>query len=100
MSKIGGINLDLQEQANELGFSTVQEALDNGYTCIFNMDGEFKLVKKLDKELEDAHKAWLAERETVLNELRMVMGAGADTPKDAMRKAAQDTIEFIEKGEV
>lgn len=100
MSKTGKVNLDLQEQANELGFSTVQEALDNGYTCIFSMDGEFRLVDKTERAYEQAHKAWLAERETVLSELRMIMGAGADTPKDAMRKAAQDAIEFIERGEI
>lgn len=100
MSEIGKMNLDLQEQANELGFSTVQEALDNGYTCIFSIDGEFRLVDKAERAHEEAHKAWLAERETVLSELRMIMGAGADTPKDAMRKAAQDAIEFIERGEI
>lgn len=100
MSKIGGINLDLQEQANELGFSTVQEALDNGYTCIFNMDGEFRLVKKLDKELEDAHKAWLSERDTIIAKLEMVANAGADTPKDVLRQVAKEAIEFIKKGAV
>lgn len=31
MSKLGNINLELQDQANELGFETVQEALDHGF---------------------------------------------------------------------
>ena len=98
MSKIGGINLDLQDQANELGFSTVQEALDNGYTCIFNMDGEFRLVSNTDKAHEDAHKAWLAERDAVLGELEMLMNAeAADT---VTRKVVIDAIEFIKRGEV
>lgn len=100
MSKIGGVNLDLQDQANELGFSTVQEALDNGCACIFNMDGEFKLVKKLDKELEDAHRAWLSERDTIIAKLEMVANAGADTPKDVMRQVAKEVIDFVKKGEV
>ena len=98
MSKIGGVNLDLQEQANELGFSTVQEALDNGYTCIFNMNGEFKLVSNTDKAHEDAHRAWIAERDAVLDELEMLMSAeAADT---VTRKVAKDAIEFIKRGEV
>ena len=98
MSKIGGVNLDLQEQANELGFSTVQEALDNGYTCIFNMNGEFKLVSNTDKAQEDAHRAWIAERDAVLDELEMLMSAeAADT---VTRKVAKDAIEFIKRGEV
>lgn len=100
MSKIGGINLDLQDQANELGFSTVQEAMDNGYVCIFNMNGEFRLVKQADKDLEDAHKAWLAERDTIIAKLEMVKNAGADTPKGVMRQVAEEAIEFIKKGEV
>ena len=35
MSEIGKINLDLQEQANELGYSTVQEAIDAGYVVLY-----------------------------------------------------------------
>lgn len=100
MSKIGGINLDLQEQANELGFGTVQEALDNGCACIFNTDGEFKLVKKIDKELEDAHRAWLSKRDTIIAKLEMVANAGADAPKDVIRQVAKEAIEFIREGEV
>lgn len=98
MSKIGGVNLDLQEQANELGFSTVQEALDNGYTCIFNMNGEFRLVSNTDKAHEDAHKAWLAERDAVLGELEMLMDA--ESSGIVTRKVVKDAIDFIKRGEV
>ena len=98
MSKIGGVNLDLQEQANELGFSTVQEALDNGYRVIFNKYDEFKLVSDADYEHEEAHKAWLAEREILLYELRMLVKTY--TTDIVVCRVANDAIEFIEKGEV
>ena len=98
MSKIGGVNLDLQEQANELGFSTVQEALDNGYRAIYNMDGEFKLVSDADYEHEEAHKAWLAERDAVLGELEMLMNA--ESSGIVTRKVVKDAIDFIKRGEV
>lgn len=52
MSKMGALNLELQEQANELGYSTTQEALDNGLQVQYNSDGSAVLVPFLtDKEM-------------------------------------------------
>lgn len=52
MSKMGALNLELQEQANELGYSTTQEALDNGLKVQYNADGSAVLVPFLtDKEM-------------------------------------------------
>ena len=98
MSNIGKVNLDLQEQANELGFSTVQEAVDNGYVIIYNEDETgARLMKNEDWQHLQAHNEWLIERETILNELRML--ADAHLP-NAVRNVIGETIEFIEKGEV
>lgn len=97
MSDIGKVNLDLQEQANELGFSTVQEAVDNGYVIIYNEDDEPKLMTEEDCQHLQAHNAWLIERETILNELRML--ADVHLP-NAVRNVIGETIKFIEKGEV
>lgn len=47
--------------------------------------------------LEMAHTAWLIRKETILNELEMIM---QDTKSIVYRKVLADTIEFIEKGEV
>jgi hypothetical protein len=97
MSNIGKVNLDLQEQANELSFSTVQEAVDNGYAIVYDVDGEPKLMTEEDCQHLQAHNAWLIERETILNELRML--ADAHLP-NAVRNVIGETIKFIEKGEV
>lgn len=97
MSDIGKVNLDLQEQANELGFSTVQEAVDNGYAIVYDVDNEAKLMKNEDWQHLQAHNAWLIERETILNGLRML--ADVHLP-NAVINVIGETIKFIEKGEV
>lgn len=97
MSNISKVNLDLQEQANELGFSTVQEAVDNGYVVVYDVADEAKLMRYEDFQHLQAHNAWLIERETILNELQML--ADAHLP-NAVRNVIGETIKFIEKGEV
>lgn len=73
MSKIGQYALGIQKQANELGFSTIQEALDNGYEII-----EDVLTKKVDSydalaELEKAHEEWKKKKKGVLGDLNNLM---------------------------
>lgn len=68
MSKIGSYNLILQEQANELGFETVQEALDNDYEVV---DGQ--LTYSAEKGMESAHKAFEREKRIVLGDLMNLM---------------------------
>ena len=63
MSKMGQLNFVLQEQAEELGFETVQEALDNGY----EVDYEKQVL--IDPQ-EAAHEAWLKEKEEILQKLQ------------------------------
>lgn len=91
MSKIGNYNLELQKWANDLGFSTVQEALDNGYEVLENA------LIKIDGQTE-AHKAWLKERDGILVDLAMLSD---NLPHGGEAQAAVErAIEFIKKGEV
>ena len=97
MSKIGDYNLQLQEQANELGYETVQEALDDG--CKIE-PVEVRLITPLEQkmesekdELKKAHEAWLEEREEVLSDLK-------DLGKVVGEQAVKHIIDFIEKGEI
>lgn len=79
MSKIGQYALDIQEQVNEMGFSTIQEALDAGYEVI-----DDTLVKA--DELEKAHEAWLKEKDELLgdlNNLLMGMSMVGKTPENS-----------------
>lgn len=95
MSKMSNINLALQEQAEELGFSTVQEAIDNGYDVVYSVE-KSKLISPQDQ----AHEAWLKERAGVLADLRYMLDE--ETPLGDQDKidALSRAIDFIEKGEV
>lgn len=103
MSKIGAYNLQLQEQANELGFETVQEALDAGYEiCEMQMRCvpaacDPILVKGTELQ-EQAHNEWLREKEKVIEELTEV-GAFL-TAHNERPERVDRAIEFIKRGEV
>lgn len=97
MSKIGRENFSLQEQAEELGFESVQEALDNDYFAILEKGGESRLIPKMEWELKKAHEEWCARRDTVLAKLEMLM---QDTPHQVYRETIKEAIDFIKGGEV
>lgn len=90
MSKIGNFNLELQSQANELGFESLQEAIENGYT----IDYTEQKLKSLDELQDIAHKEWLKEKEIVLGDLKTLLIHNA-FDFDIIKHA----IEFIEQGE-
>ena len=64
MSRIGSYNLELQEQANELGFSTTQEALEAG--CV--VEGDCDQPKLVDP-LTAAHNALQKQRDELVQDL-------------------------------
>ena len=91
MSKIGNYYIELTEQANELGFETVEEAFAAGYEVV---RGE---LQPKEDEQDKAHKAWLEEKEKVINELAMLsdnLPAGGDA-----QQAVEHAISFIKRGE-
>lgn len=62
----------LQECAEELGFSTIREALDAGYHEVQDLVTGIFTLEKLDEQ-EKAHEAWLKAREIVLGDLMNLM---------------------------
>ena len=97
MSKLGRANLNLQEQAEELGFETVQSALDCGYKAVLCKDGEMKLVQDADDALLEAHEKWEAKKNLIIDELTMLLH---DTQYEEYKRVIKETIKFIEEGEV
>lgn len=101
MSKMSQIHLDLCEQANRLGFESIEEAEANGYHIAYDSTG-WKLKLDMAKAHEQAHKEWEKERDELLERLekkqdklkRMLCD---DTGLYAL---ITDTINFIKKGEV
>lgn len=93
----------LQESAEDLGFGTIQQALDNGYHEVQDLvSGTFSL-KKLDDlaELNKAHEAWLEEKDKVLGGLDLIVlhldRRDIDKFTIQVRRIIENTIEFIEE---
>ena len=99
MSKIGQYNLELQEQAEELGFSTTQEALDAGFTVDYTAK-EPTLVFDNDKAYEQAHAEWEREKDILLRALRETKREAEDAGRDMDACVIKNAIEFIEKGDM
>ena len=80
MSKMSQLHAELTEQASELGFESLEQALANGYEVDYD---NYKLAKHklgwsetaeyLAKEQQTAHEAWLEERDEVLGGLLNLM---------------------------
>lgn len=73
MSKMSQLHAELSEQANELGFETIQDAVNSGYVVDYDKGklvkyglGYSETVEYLAKEQEKAHEAWLKEKENLL----------------------------------
>lgn len=71
MSKMSNIAMELDEHAVELGFVDHLEALANGYDWRIDETGVAKLFKNQDPQ-EEAHKAWLEEKDKMLSILKGV----------------------------
>lgn len=71
MSKMSEIAMELDDQAIELGFESYEEAIAKGYEVDYE---ERKLVNPyvLDREQNEAHKAWLEEKDKMLSILKGV----------------------------
>ena len=102
--------IQLQESAEELGFGTIQQALDAGYHEVQDLvKGEFKLEKVEDltnRAYREAHEAWLKEREEVFEMIDNMKEDIIDSvdKKEGHPRYWVDTLEriraFVEKGEV
>ena len=79
MSKMSQLHLTLDEQAVELGFEGLGEALMKGYDVDYEKGklvrrglGYSETVEYLAKEQEKAHEAWLEEKDKMLSILKGV----------------------------
>lgn len=94
MSKLSQLHAELSEQAYELGFESLSEAEQAGY----GVDWENAKLIKIEDEQEQAHLAWLKEREEVVADLERLITAYAGA--EAVTKPVRKAINFIMKGEM
>lgn len=108
MSKMSEIAMELDDQAIELGFESYEEAIAKGYDVCYGEEGAYLYKPQPEDEQLKAHKAWLKEKEQVLNELKsliefedfqekMLGDEYVDTGEKEILKRACD---FIKKGEM
>lgn len=95
MSKIGNYNMELEEelrdQLNELGFESLQDALNAGYVVTEHVIGGipmpvlWKIPTPINREeeqkaYEEAHEAWLKEKEEVIKGLESCLATSECSP--------------------
>lgn len=90
MSKISQLHAELSEQAYELGFESLGEAEQAGY----GVDWENAKLIKIDDEQEQAHQAWLKERDILCHELEMLV---SDTPYQVYKETLIKAVNFLRK---
>lgn len=93
----------LQESAEELGFGTIQQALDAGYHEVQDLvNNTFKLEKVEDltnRAYRETHEAWEKEKARLLNILRGVqedIAEWLDNKDHPDIKAINEVITFME----
>ena len=91
MSKMSQLNMELTEQASQLGFHSIEEAEINGYEV------DYKNATLVEGR-ELAHQNWLKRKEELLEQLRDLRNAyrGVENTEDVLSKA----IDFIKEGEI
>lgn len=91
--------IQLQESAESLGFSTIQQALDAGYHEVQDLvNNTFKLQKVEDltnKAYRELHETWESERDEVLDGLDIV--AHSDSVPFEHKEIVKEAIDFIRK---
>ena len=88
--------IQLQERTEELGFSTITEAIDAGYHEVQDLVAGTFTLEKIDEQ-EKAHEAWLKERDEVLEGLNELWAGAVQGGYEY--KILGRAIEFIRKGE-
>ena len=102
MSKMSQLHAELEEQAYEKGYESLDEALNDGATIV----GETLVTrddlpsKKEVDERQQAHEAWLKERDEVIKGLQATWfylnNLGEKEDADNVSRA----MKFIEQGEM
>ena len=89
MSKMSEFHMELEEQAYDLGYESLTQALEAGYTIDYK---EKKLIS-LDELQAIAHEEWLREKKVVLGDLKNLL-IGMGTAGNLGHNTAVETVGF------
>lgn len=104
MSKMSQLHAELEQQAYEKGYESLDEALNDGATIIGGTlltGDDIKYVGEKDEQTK-AHEAWLKRKEVVVGDLRNLLigmhAAGKSNTTDY--DIVSNALTFIEEGEM
>lgn len=92
MSRMSQLHADLSVQASEMGWSSLEDALNAGYEVDYRTG---TLVRPVNEELDMAHQEWLNERNTVLFLLEDVRKDAEKSGRVGDEKIVSRAIRFI-----
>lgn len=93
MSKMSMLYAELMEQCARLGFENLGEAEQAGY----GVDWKNAKLVKIEDEQEKAHKAWLKEKEQVLEEQKELHDHLMKLGYDSLAESVWHAITFIKE---
>ncbi len=93
MGNISNIHLELTEQANELGFESIEEAEANGYKVDYTGEG-WVLRPDVNKAYEERRREWEKERNIIIGKLEMLIN---DTQYKVYEDTLSEAIKFIKE---
>lgn len=96
MSKMSQLNLAVTEEAYDMGYISLEAALADGWEIDYERGKLYKGVNAL----ELAHKEWLAEKKSVLQDLMDLREQMNQQEMSEWAAIISNTISFIHKGEV
>lgn len=95
MGKLSQLHIELTEQATELGFESIYEAEQSGYSIDWEKGRLVETKSTPEEELEKAHEAWLKERDSVLEEQAQLHERLMVLGYDALAESVYRAIKFI-----
>lgn len=90
------LHAELEEQASKLGFESIEQAEACGYMVVYLENGAELLPRDPLEEMNEAHKAWLEERDGVLADLRLLLDEAIPLGDQDTIKAMERAIDFVE----
>ena len=99
MSKMSQLHAELTSQAYELGYTTLEDAFNDGWEVDYD---QLRLRKVVDIQ-EEAHRAWLKERSELMKDADNLLSDTENyepTAYDELRIMVNRLLEFIKKGEM
>lgn len=107
MSKMSELAMELDEQAGELGFCGVEDALNHGWRVNYEsakleppvVQSSVDEIKEQGRAQELAHQEWIARRKAVLADLYALYGHFTSYDETLYAAIIKETIKFIEEGE-